>query len=183
MPQNNKLKMNSAHKNNIRKLSFLGFQNRASLKASLPGRSLIIILHIGSDNGFVEDGLLVFESKQAGDYHADMNADLFEEWFENIISRLEENAVIVMDNASFHNRRIDKAPNSGTEKGKYRNGYEGIMFPLTTIWSKQNWSRKKHNFQDRRCKAAILHGGTKRPENWKKQSNMLRRKKKCGQLT
>lgn len=77
----------------------------------------LIILHIGSDDGFVEDGLLVFESKQTGDYHADMNADLFEDWFKNIISCLEENSVIVMDNASYHSRRIYKAPNTGTRKG------------------------------------------------------------------
>lgn len=38
----------------------------------------LIITHIGSDSGFVEDGLLSFVSKKSGDYHEDMNADVFE---------------------------------------------------------------------------------------------------------
>lgn len=76
----------------------------------------LIILHIGSDDGFVQGGLLMFESKQSGDYHADMNADLFEKWFKNILPHLQESAVIVMDNASYHNRRNDKAPTAASRK-------------------------------------------------------------------
>jgi hypothetical protein len=35
--------------------------------------------------GFVEDGLLVFESRKQGDYHEDSTAQVFENWFQNIL--------------------------------------------------------------------------------------------------
>ena len=82
----------------------------------------------------------MFQSKQIGDYHADMNSDLFENWFQNILSKLENEAVIVMDNASYHSRRIDKAPNTGTRKNEI-----------------QQWLRR-HNitFEEDMVKAELL---------------------------
>jgi hypothetical protein len=35
--------------------------------------------------GFVEDGLLVIESRKQGDYHEDSTAQVFENWFQNIL--------------------------------------------------------------------------------------------------
>lgn len=40
------------------------------------GRRLIIT-HIGSDTGFLDGGLNVFESRKTGDYHEDINATVF----------------------------------------------------------------------------------------------------------
>ncbi|XP_011554813.3 uncharacterized protein LOC105386028 [Plutella xylostella] len=62
----------------------------------------LIITHVGSEDGFVEGALLVFESKKDGDYHKEMNSDTFENWFKGMIEKLPENSVIVMDNASYH---------------------------------------------------------------------------------
>ncbi|XP_072386551.1 uncharacterized protein [Diabrotica undecimpunctata] len=90
------------------------------------GRRLIIV-HIGSSDGFVEGGLLTFESTRTGDYHEDMNADVFQEWFEQMIDLLPKNCVIVMDNASYHSRLIEGLP--------------------TTKWLKkdlQNWLSSKN---------------------------------------
>jgi hypothetical protein len=40
----------------------------------------LIILHIGSDKGFLTGGLLCFESKKnSADYHNEMNGDSFKE--------------------------------------------------------------------------------------------------------
>lgn len=61
-----------------------------------------ITLHIGSDEGWVKDGLLMFQSKKSGDYHEEMNAKVFKNWLKNILARLEENSVIVLDNASYY---------------------------------------------------------------------------------
>lgn len=59
-----------------------------------------IITHIGIENAFVEDELLLCESKNSDDYHEDMNFIVFEEWMTNkILPSLAENCVIVMDNA------------------------------------------------------------------------------------
>lgn len=79
------------------------------------GRRLII-LHIGSELGFVEEGLLLFEGRKTADYHDEMNSAVFEEWFAKILLRLPNNAVIVMDNASYHSRRAERIPTSSWRK-------------------------------------------------------------------
>ncbi|KAJ8912219.1 hypothetical protein NQ315_009043 [Exocentrus adspersus] len=78
--------------------------------------SRLIILHIGSDSGFVDDCLLVFEGKKSTDYHEEMNSAVFEQWFESMLKKLPQNSVIVMDNAYYHSRRTEKIPSTGTRK-------------------------------------------------------------------
>ncbi|CAH2008609.1 unnamed protein product [Acanthoscelides obtectus] len=41
------------------------------------GRRLIVT-HIGCASGFVNGGLNIFESRETGDYHDEMNAEVFE---------------------------------------------------------------------------------------------------------
>lgn len=79
------------------------------------GRRLII-LHIGSEDGFVNNCLLVFEGKKSSDYHEEMNANIFEKWFSDMLHKLPDNAVIVMDNASYHSRRSEKIPTQSSKK-------------------------------------------------------------------
>ncbi|KAL4112125.1 hypothetical protein QTP88_015973 [Uroleucon formosanum] len=77
----------------------------------------LIVLHIGSNRGFLEGGLLCFLSKKnSSDYHDEMNGDNFHEWFESIIPRLEPNSVIVMDNAPYHSVRAEKIPTSASKR-------------------------------------------------------------------
>jgi len=45
-----------------------------------------------------------------------MNGQTICEWMENILPRLKDNCVIVMDNASHHSVKLDKAPTSSTKK-------------------------------------------------------------------
>lgn len=77
----------------------------------------LIVLHIGSSDGFVPGGLLCFESKtKSTDYHDEMNGDTFYEWFVRILPLLKENAIIVMDNASYHSVKKDKIPTMSCKK-------------------------------------------------------------------
>ncbi|XP_008184551.1 uncharacterized protein LOC103309835 [Acyrthosiphon pisum] len=77
----------------------------------------LIVLHIGSHKGFLEGRLLCFLSKKnSGDYHDEMNGDHFHEWFQSIIPRLEQNSVIVMDNAPYHSVKTEKIPTSSSKK-------------------------------------------------------------------
>ena len=103
------------------------------------GRRLIIT-HIGSESGFVNGGLLEFESKSTKDYHEEMTADVFEEYFEQMIELIPENSVIVLDNASYHSRLLEKLP--------------------TTSWKKTdiiNWLSKKNiPFEDGMLKKELL---------------------------
>ena len=84
-----------------------------------PGKGKrLIILHAGSENGFVPDMDLVFEGKKSGDYHQEMNTTVFLEWFERLCRALPGPSCIVLDNASYHNARTDSttSPTSATRK-------------------------------------------------------------------
>ncbi|RVE52537.1 hypothetical protein evm_002931 [Chilo suppressalis] len=77
------------------------------------GRRLIIS-HIGSDKGFVEAGLLIFESKKNSmDYQEEMNSECFEEWLKRILPNLKPNA---LDNAPYHSRKVERIPTSNWRK-------------------------------------------------------------------
>lgn len=80
----------------------------------------VIILHAGSVNGFVPNALLLSAkniSQSSADYHEDMTADLFEKWFsEQLLPNISPNSVIVLDNASYHSRILNKIPNISTKK-------------------------------------------------------------------
>lgn len=78
----------------------------------------LIIVHAGNEDGFVPNALLTFESgKKTGDYHKDMNFENYEKWIKNkLIPNIRPNSVIVVDNASYHNVEINRAPSSATKK-------------------------------------------------------------------
>ncbi|XP_049808947.1 uncharacterized protein LOC126252124 [Schistocerca nitens] len=76
----------------------------------------LIIAHIGSKAGFVEGCLSTFESKKSGGYHEEICAEIFEKWFQDVLPRLQENAVIVLDNALYHSRRKEKVTNANSNK-------------------------------------------------------------------
>lgn len=67
------------------------------------GERLIIINAI-SANGWVNGVKLVFQSKRkTGDYHGQMNAELFQKWLtEKLIPNIPDNSLIIMDNAPYH---------------------------------------------------------------------------------
>jgi len=77
----------------------------------------LIVLHIGSEMGFLEGGLLCFVSKKnSADYHEEMNGDTFKEWFVSILPRLHPNSIVVMDNAPYHSVQTEKYPTSNYKK-------------------------------------------------------------------
>ncbi|CAI6373996.1 unnamed protein product [Macrosiphum euphorbiae] len=79
----------------------------------------LIVVHIGSAEGFVEGGLLCIESKKnTADYHDEMNGDTFYDWFCGILPKLKNNSVIVMDNASYHSVKLDPIPTMTWKKDK-----------------------------------------------------------------
>lgn len=80
----------------------------------------LVILHCGSSDGWVNDGLKLCGKKMENcnvDYHQNMESQIFEEWFENsLIPNLKPNSVIVMDNAPYHSRQLTKIPNTSSRK-------------------------------------------------------------------
>jgi hypothetical protein len=72
----------------------------------------LIVLHAGTRSGGLIDGCdLVFLAKSKdGDYHQEMNSFVFLEWFENqLMPALKNPILVVLDNASYHNVKIEDA--------------------------------------------------------------------------
>lgn len=77
----------------------------------------LIVVHIGSKDGFVQGGLLCFESeKNTQDYHDEINENSFRDWFASILPRLKKNAVIILDNARYHSVKVEECPTENWRK-------------------------------------------------------------------
>src|SRR5712691_403980 len=64
----------------------------------------LIIIHAMTKNGWIPGAQLTFKStKKTGDYHGQMHHGLFTKWLsEQLLPTMPENALIIMDNASYH---------------------------------------------------------------------------------
>lgn len=77
----------------------------------------LIVLHIGSEKGFLPGGLLSFESqKNYPDHHDEMDGDDFRLWFKKIIPSLDPNSIIVMDSAPYNSMEKDLLPTNSWKK-------------------------------------------------------------------
>lgn len=97
----------------------------------------LIICHAGSaGGGFVNNALLAFESKSTKEYHEEMNAIKFKEWFTtSLLPNLPNKSTIIMDNAPYHSLQIDKPPTQANKKSDLvawlqRNGIEADINSL-----------------------------------------------------
>jgi hypothetical protein len=82
------------------------------------------VCHAGpAKTGFIPESKWTFRSRpqmRDSDYHSEMNADSFKDWFVNrFLNYLEEGSIIIMDNASYHSTIVDKVPNTGSRKKRY----------------------------------------------------------------
>lgn len=105
---------------NVVQYGWVDSSQNCALNAPCSRGTRIIILHAGSENGFVGNALLLSAknvSQSSADYHQDMTAELFEKWFsEQLLPNMSPNSVIVSDNASYHSRILNKIPNNSTKK-------------------------------------------------------------------
>lgn len=77
----------------------------------------LIVLHIGSEKGFLPGGLLCFESqKNCPDHHDEMDSNHFLIWFKKIIPSLDPNSVIVLDTASYNSTKRENLPTNSWMK-------------------------------------------------------------------
>jgi len=72
----------------------------------------LIIMNAITKNGWVPGAKLVFKStRKTGDYHGQMNWELFKKWFtEMLLPNIPENSLIIMDNAAYHNPLSEHSP-------------------------------------------------------------------------
>ena len=76
------------------------------------------MVHAEGAEGRVQGAHLVFRSKtNSADYHIEMNAEHFMDWFTlQLLPNIPPNSVIILDNATYHNKQKDKAPTTATKK-------------------------------------------------------------------
>lgn len=72
----------------------------------------LIVVHMGSEEGFVLGAFLNFHGKKSSEnYHEEMDGERFERWFkEQALPNIKPGSIIVMDNASYHSVRREKLP-------------------------------------------------------------------------
>lgn len=87
-------------------------------KKSFSKGSKLVLVHAGSNAGEVQNALLIFKSGQKkGEYQNNMNAENYEKWLKTkLIPNLPPRSVLVIDNARYHNVKLNKAPNSNNKK-------------------------------------------------------------------
>ena len=96
------------------------------------GERLIIINAITTD-GWVPGAKLTFKStKKTGDYHGQMNQELFAKWFrDKLLPNIPEGSLIIMDNAAYHNvLAAHSAPTAKCKKERIRSWLEQNNIPL-----------------------------------------------------
>ena len=105
------------NQNHSRKYIWQDSMSSGGLKMPLGKGLRLIVCHAGSSNyGFIEGAKLVFKTGNNGDYHHQMNNEVFKEWFLDLLRGLEESCVLVMDNASYHSCVTEKIPTTNSKK-------------------------------------------------------------------
>lgn len=86
-----------------------------------------VIVNAITKNGWVPGAKLVFKSaRKTGDYHGQMNAELFQKWFkERLLPNIPANSLIIMDNAAYHTPLAENsAPTDSCSKSKIQHWLE-----------------------------------------------------------
>jgi transposase len=116
----------------------------------LPGRGgRLIIVHVGSEEGFLKDptnpsgssdARWVFRAKKTAkienaNHHDEMNSKAFNDWFEGVLHMLPPDSVIVMDNASYHCETLLKVPTMSWKKKEIQDWLtqNGVFFEPESV--------------------------------------------------
>ena len=78
----------------------------------------LIIIHAGSQAGWIPQCGKCFKSRtKSDDYHDEMNAQHFLEWFEySLMPNVPNNSLIIIDNAKYHNTVVERVPTKSSTK-------------------------------------------------------------------
>lgn len=121
------------------------------LKKPISKGSRLVIVHAGGETGFVPNALLTFKAgTKSGDYHDNMNFENYHKWLQTqLIPNLPLNAVVVVDNASYHNKQLDAAPTSHSRKADMQTWLtqKGISFQETMLKPELYSLIKRHKQQ------------------------------------
>ncbi|CAK1591467.1 unnamed protein product, partial [Parnassius mnemosyne] len=130
-----------------------GDGSQMGVKKKISKGQKVVIVHAGSEVGFVPNALLMFKAgTKTGDYHDNMNYENYEKWIKNqLVPNLPANSVVVVDNA-YHNKQEDPAPTSNSRKADM-----------------QSWLREKNiEFEETMLKPQLYKLIAKNKERFKK---------------
>ncbi|XP_037505831.1 uncharacterized protein LOC119382183 [Rhipicephalus sanguineus] len=126
----------------------------------------LIVLHAGSENGFVDGASLVFRAKKTvtSDYHSEMDGPRFERWFkEQLLPNIEPRSVIVVDSASYHGVQLKKWPSTSSRKAEIQSWLTQKNIPWSNDQLKpeliQLVNQNKHRFSGYRIDALAKVAG------------------------
>jgi transposase len=91
-----------------------------------------IIMNAITKDGWVPNAKVVFKStKKTGDYHGQMNGEIFSNWFtERLLPNIPPKSIIILDNASYHNiLSSTSAPTQTCSKERILEWLEKNKFP------------------------------------------------------
>lgn len=123
-----------------------------------------IILHAGNENGFVPNCSVIFTSTtNSKDYHDSMCSDLFENWLKTkLLPNLDRPSLIIMDNASYHSRVLNKQPTNSWKKQEIVDwlNNKSINYPVNA-YKNELLTIAQNNIEPKRfaCDEMILESG------------------------
>ena len=88
----------------------------------------LVLMNAITESGWVPGAQCVFKaSRKTGDYHGQMNGEMFQKWFANqLLPNIPPHSLIILDNASYHNVLSPSSAPLATSKK------EKIFFWLTS---------------------------------------------------
>ncbi|XP_049274292.1 uncharacterized protein LOC125759487 [Rhipicephalus sanguineus] len=126
----------------------------------------LIVLHAGSENGFLDGASLVFRAKKSvnSDYHNEMDGPRFERWFkEQLLPNIEPRTIIVMDNAPYQSVQLEKLPSTSSRKAEIQSWLTQKNIPWSNDQLKpeliQLVNQNKHRFSGYRIDALAKAAG------------------------
>lgn len=108
-------------------------ESNNGLRVPISKGDRLIIIHAGGEKGFIPNALKTWKaSKRTGDYHDNVNQEMFMKWLmEKLLPNLEPRSVLVVDNASYHNVQVHKAPTSKSKKQEMKDWLSNHNIPFT----------------------------------------------------
>ncbi|XP_068230999.1 uncharacterized protein [Palaemon carinicauda] len=126
-----------------------------------------IIIHAGGHQGFIPGALLIYKpkNKAKGDIHEAIDHEQFKTWFEHqLLPNLQKGSLIIMDNAPYHFKLLNKIPTNSNTKSEIIRWLEANNISHDSSFTKGELIYKCKQHKEKLCsdidQIALKHGHT-----------------------